>query len=203
MRLSISIVMLVLKEMQPVNSFANFLPRRMYDASMTTISKIDPGVSLKASQTSEENDTSFDETLLEGFLKYYNIDDGQRNILSFELEEFKPLGCTAEESLVEQEDGSKAVFISKIVEGGNAEKAGLKVGDAIVGVSGNFKDIVNVVGINLEKVKSLIGAREEAEGLVLKIIRGSDVMAQHESTMVQLCVVPENDKDVDKCIEAM
>jgi hypothetical protein len=58
------------------------------------------------------------------------------------LKDHKPLGCTIEESLVPSPDLLRAeylpIIISKLVSGGNAENAGLQVGDVIVGVSAVF-----------------------------------------------------------------
>lgn len=156
-----------------------------------------------STSTEEEDTVDLDNAILKRFSKHYSVDNKMDNILSFDLEKFKPLGCTAEESLFELEDGSKSVFIGKLVEDGNAQKAGLKVGDAIVAVSGNFKEVIDVFGLPLEKIKGLIGGRNENEGLTIKIVRGSDVMAKHESALVGLCVLPENDMDVDNCIETM
>ena len=157
---------------------------------------------------SEEDTTSsstaeLDSATLTKFSKYYSINGDSVKVLKFDLEIFKPLGCTAEESLMVQTDGSNAVFIGNIVEDGNAQRAGLLVGDVIVGVSGNFKEVIDVFGLPLENVKGLIAGRQENEGLTIKVIRGSDVMAKHESALVDLCLLPENDKDIDNCIETM
>ena len=156
-----------------------------------------------STSTEEEDTVDLDNAILKRFSEHYSVDDKMDNVLSFDLEKFKPLGCTAEESLFELENGSKSVFIGKLVEDGNAQKAGLEVGDAIVAVSGNFNEVVDVFGLPLEKIKGLIGGRNENEGLTIKVIRGSDVMAKHESALVGLCVLPENDMDVDNCIETM
>jgi len=153
--------------------------------------------------TEEEDTADLDNAILKRFSKQYSFDDDMDNVLAFNLEKFKPLGCTAEESLFELEDGSKSVFIGKIVKDGNAQKAGLTVGDVIVAVSGNFNEVVDVFGLPLEKIKLLIGGRNENDGLTIKVIRGSDVMAKHESTLVDLCILPEDDKAIDNCIETM
>ena len=50
------------------------------------------------------------------------------------------------------QDGAKHVFVSKVTEGGNADKAGIEVGDVIVGVSGSFEDVVEVIGSGLDRV---------------------------------------------------
>jgi len=174
------------------NSFKNLQTRRR--------------VSSKDKEPVLEN--TIETEILEKFNEYHSNEDKtytERDILRFEMEEFKPLGCTAEESLFVREDGSKHVFVSKVVKGSNAKKAGFEVGDVIVGVSGSFEahDVVSVVGESLERVKSLIGGRGDGQGLVIIAVRGSDVMAKHESTLVDLCILPDNDKDVEKCIESM
>lgn len=83
-----------------------------------------------------------------------NIDDETTQILELELTEHKPLGCTVEESLASEPDNSKKpIFVSKIVEGGNAEKAGLKVGDLLLEVSGVFTDVMeDVTSCGLQRV---------------------------------------------------
>lgn len=76
------------------------------------------------------------------------------------LSEHKPLGCTAEESLasvtIDMPDQKKQkldyVFLSAVKPGGNAEKAGLVVGDVVVGVTGIFGNLENVVGLGIDKV---------------------------------------------------
>jgi hypothetical protein len=148
-----------------------------------------------------------DEAMLSKFIALYSCNNdpvGNIQLLSFALENFKPLGCTVEESLVVEQGGSKTVFVSNVLEDGNARKAGIKVGDVIVAVSGNFRDdIVEVIGASLERVKGLITGRSEDDGLVIKVIRGSDVMMKHESALVDLCTVPVVDKDIEKCIELL
>ena len=159
---------------------------------------------LFSSASGEQQDTTqLDEIILAKFRKYCTTDKAYTNIISFTLEEFKPLGCTAEESINVASDGSTHVFLSKIVDGGNAQNAGLQQGDVIVGVSGSFDEVSEVVGKSLEGVKGLIGGRNEGDGLVLKIIRGSDVMSKHETALIDLCVLPDNDKDINNCIEAL
>jgi len=72
-------------------------------------------------------------------------------IIDVEFDSHKPLGCTVEESLVEV-DGIMHVFVSKVVPGGNAEKAGVMAGDVIAAVSGLFGELENICGEGLEKV---------------------------------------------------
>ena len=64
--------------------------------------------------------------------------------LEIELFPHKPMGCTAEESLAQEE----LVFISKIVEGGPAEAAGLQVGDVICSLTGLFGEMEAAYGID-------------------------------------------------------
>lgn len=68
-------------------------------------------------------------------------------ILTMTLTEHKPLGCTVEESMDTDNDPS-IVFISKIVDGGNAEKVGLQVGDVLIGVTDTFGKIMTPVWLS-------------------------------------------------------
>jgi len=138
--------------------------------------------------------------------KILHDDPIEERFLTFTLDEHKPLGCTAEESLAKGEDGAKHVFVSKVTEGGNADTAGLLVGDVIVGVSGSFEEIVEVVGVGLDRVRSLVAGRQDKMNLILKIVRNTDVLAQHEKALVDLCILPEGegkDSNLVKCIEAL
>jgi hypothetical protein len=72
--------------------------------------------------------------------------------LTFSLAQHKPLGCSAEECLKVEEDGLKHVFVSSLVKDGNAEKAGIVVGDVFVGVSGSFSGLEDVFGAGLGRV---------------------------------------------------
>jgi predicted metalloprotease with PDZ domain len=71
------------------------------------------------------------------------------DLLIMTLKDHRPLGCTVEESLNEEDD---YVFISKLTEGGNADKAGLKVGDVVVGVTGLFEEVTIVMDSGLEQM---------------------------------------------------
>lgn len=66
----------------------------------------------------------------------------------FELLPHRPLGMTIEESLAD----NKFVLVTKVVEGGNAEKAGIEVGDVMVGVTGLFGDLTNCIGLDIKKM---------------------------------------------------
>jgi predicted metalloprotease with PDZ domain len=93
------------------------------------------------------NSTSSDEALL--IMDKVKEVFPSGTILTMELAEHRPLGCTVEESLNEDDD---YVFISKITEGGNAYKAGLQIGDVIVGVTGLFTDLAIVMDSGVDKM---------------------------------------------------
>jgi len=116
------------------------------------------------------------------------------------LEDHKPLGCSVEESLADEEDGANYVFVSEVVAGGNAQKAGLKTGDVIVRLSGTFDEVVNVAGLGIEKIKSLVAGRAEDSTLKMCVARGSDVMERHELALVELCIIGDDDATAD-CID--
>lgn len=75
--------------------------------------------------------------------------DGQ--LYTLNLTDHRPLGCTVEESLDTEKDPS-VVLVTKIIEGGNAEAGGLKVGDVLVGVNGLFGDMTPVLKAGVEKM---------------------------------------------------
>lgn len=60
----------------------------------------------------------------------------------------RPLGCTIEESLA----GEGYVFVAKVVSGGCAERAGLREGDVIVGLSNVFGEVTDALSEGVEKV---------------------------------------------------
>lgn len=121
-------------------------------------------------------------------------------ITTMKLEEHRPLGCTVEESVDTINDPS-VVFISKIVEGGHAEKAGLEVGDVLIGVSGFFGDMTPVWQSGVEMIKILVAAVADEVPLMLQIARGTGVMERHEASIVDLCQTPgASDKQVEDCV---
>ena len=98
-------------------------------------------------------------------------------LITLVIKDHRPLGCTIEESLaaststtstsnkntvkINDDDDddtmlgledSPAVFVSKIVEGGHAEQAGIKVGDVIIGVTGLFGAVMPVAGFEIDRV---------------------------------------------------
>lgn len=70
----------------------------------------------------------------------------------FTLKEHKPLGCSVEESLANESDNAKYVFVAEVTKGGHAARAGLREGDVIVQLSGTFDDVVDVAGLGIDKM---------------------------------------------------
>eukprot|EP00537_Pseudo-nitzschia_pungens_P003828 CAMPEP_0172363390 /NCGR_PEP_ID=MMETSP1060-20121228/6763_1 /TAXON_ID=37318 /ORGANISM="Pseudo-nitzschia pungens, Strain cf. cingulata" /LENGTH=308 /DNA_ID=CAMNT_0013086119 /DNA_START=1137 /DNA_END=2063 /DNA_ORIENTATION=- len=119
-------------------------------------------------------------------------------VLTIEVTEHVPLGCTVEESLHEADD---SILISKLTKEGNAEKAGLKVGDVIVGVTGLFGELTSTIDLDVEKIKRLVSAVAEEDPLTIKVARGTEVLERHESALVELCNLSDgNDKEVEDCV---
>lgn len=109
----------------------------------------------------------------------------------------RPLQCTVEESLA----AGQHVFVSKIVEGGNADAGNLMVGDVIVGVSGVFGELTDVTGVSIEKIKGLVAGCKDDEPLQLLVARGTTVVQDHEKALVDLCSNPsEIGAEADECI---
>ena len=120
----------------------------------------------------------------------------------FELKEHKPLGCSVEESLANEPDGSRFVFVAEVNEGGNAQKGGLRAGDVIVQLSGTFDEVVDVAGLGIEKIRSLVSGRPDESPLKIRVARGSDVMEHHEMALVELCILGD-DADTADCISSI
>lgn len=119
-------------------------------------------------------------------------------ILTITMDDHVPLGCTVEESLHEDDD---SIFISKLTKGGNAEHAGLKLGDVIVGVTGLFGDIVSTIESDVEKIKRLVAAVSEEVPLSIQVARGTDVFERHESTINDVCMgAGASEKEVQECV---
>ena len=68
------------------------------------------------------------------------------------LREHKPLGCSVEESLANEPDNAKYVFVADVAKGGYAARAGLREGDVIVQLSGTFDEVVDVAGLGIDKM---------------------------------------------------
>ncbi|GAX16245.1 hypothetical protein FisN_3Hh273 [Fistulifera solaris] len=131
------------------------------------------------------------------------------DFLEVVLSEHKPLGCTVEESLasavIEVGDNTQMkldyVFLSAVKPGGNAEMAGLLVGDVVVGVTGIFGELENVAGLGIDKVRGLVAARSEDQPLTIRVARGTSVLNDHERALVDLCSDPTLDgKETEECI---
>jgi hypothetical protein len=69
--------------------------------------------------------------------------------ITIELNKHKPLGCTVEESM---DSASEYVFVTKVVQGGLADQAGIQVGDLIVAVTGLFGDLTIVLDSGVEQM---------------------------------------------------
>lgn len=168
----------------------------------------------------EEKEEQLNQMILNKFETYYptSATKPPQKLLTFHLQEYKPLGLTAEESLAPKDVSGTFhhVFVSKVIPNGNADKVGIQVGDVIVGISGLFGSTECVVGESLEKVKGMIASQrdhpsgssnnndnDDSRGLVIKVVRGSLVMNDHESALVDLCTLPENEVKVDQCIETL
>ena len=91
-------------------------------------------------------------------------------------------------------------YHGQVVEGGNAQKAGIKKGDVIVRLSGTFDEVVDVAGLGIDKIKSLVAGRAEDSTLNICVARGTDVMARHELALVELCIVGDDAATAD-CID--
>ena len=91
-------------------------------------------------------------------------------------------------------------YHGQVVEGGNAQKAGIKKGDVIVRLSGTFDEVVDVAGLGIDKIKSLVAGRAEDSTLDICVARGTDVMARHELALVELCIVGDDAATAD-CID--
>jgi hypothetical protein len=68
---------------------------------------------------------------------------------TFEMAEHRPLGCTVEESMDTLEN---YVFVSKVIPGGFADRAGIRLGDVIVEVTGLFGDMTPVLESGVDKL---------------------------------------------------
>jgi len=131
-------------------------------------------------------------------------------LLELSIFPHRPLGCTVEESLAALEESVSSssssahnyVFVSKIVPGGNAEQAGLQTGDVLVGLSGLFDgEIMDVTHVGVEKIKGLVGCRNEDEPLVVRVVRGTSISDRHEEALVELCSNPgSSDSEVEQCL---
>lgn len=138
----------------------------------------------------EDNDDDLDTNITEK-------KETNEEFIDITLTQHKPLGCTIEETLAVEDQN--AVFVSRIIKGSNADKAGLKVGDVIQKVSGVFEsnkleDVSCIVGIS--RIKSLISGRPFDETLQIQILRdGSKIKSNHEQSVLDLCILPDEEEE--------
>ena len=141
-------LILLLSALAVVSGFAvnNVVPQKSSTTSFKTIHAFQRQhrcsflrrLSATESSTTEE-DVSYDSLFSE---------TPDYKVLDVVLSPHRPLGCTVEESLAD----SQFVFITRVAEGGYAEKAGLQVGDTLLQVSGIFGDLTTVVGVGVQKL---------------------------------------------------
>jgi hypothetical protein len=63
-------------------------------------------------------------------------------------------------------------------------------------------EVIDVAGLGLSKIRSLVSGRLKEQPLTIRIARGSDVMERHESALVDLCIIGE-DPNTAECINAI
>lgn len=158
-------------------------------------SEVQTSFFIDASAEDGDDDAANETPKLKGTLK-------DAFLREFELKEHKPLGCSVEESLADEPDGAKYVFVAEVNEGGNAIKAGLRKGDVIVQLSGTFDEVVDVAGLGIEKIRSLVSGRPGESPLIVRVARGSDVMERHELALVELCIIGD-DASTAECITSI
>lgn len=151
--------------------------------------------SIDASAENDDDDAVNGLPKLTGSLK-------DSRLYEFELKEHKPLGCSVEESLANEPNEAKYVFVAEVNKGGNADKCGLKMGDVIVQLSGTFDEVVDVAGLGIGKIRSLVGGRSAESPLIIRVARGSDVMERHELALVELCIIGD-DASTEECISSI
>eukprot|EP00977_Amphora_coffeiformis_P026337 scaffold25720_cov156-Amphora_coffeaeformis.AAC.4 len=120
-------------------------------------------------------------------------------ILELSMQDHRPLGCTVEESLGKRY--GPLVFCSKVTPSGFAEQAGIRQGDVFLGLSDMFGGIEDVTQTGIDRVRALVGACPDDEPLVVRLARGTPVLADHEEAVVDLCSNPgTSDSEVDECV---
>lgn len=153
---------------------------------------------LSSSSSSDSSSTSSSNTL-------YNVqelfpNDSDVIINEYILSPHRPLGCTVEESLA----NSQMVFISKIVDGGYADQAGIQVGDVLLGVTSLFgNDVSSVIGLGVEKVKGIVASCAKEDPLEIHIARGTSILEEHEKILIELCSNEDgisSDKEIEQCV---
>jgi len=122
-------------------------------------------------------------------------------LVTLELPDHQPMGCTVEESLDPQDE---YVFVSRITKDSNSEKSGMKIGDVVVAMTGPFgndADLSIVLDAGVEKIKRMVSAVPSDETLRIQVARGTDVFERHEIAVVDICSISESsDSDVEDCV---
>lgn len=122
-------------------------------------------------------------------------EDHDVTIHTFRLEQHRPLGCTIEESLSD----NQSVFLSTVKEGGYAQLAGLCVGDVLVAMTGTFGAMEDVHRIGMDQIRTRFASRMDQEALELRIARGTGILQQHEAALTELCANPIDD-NTEQCM---
>ena len=133
-----------------------FLPRPSVKSSLTSTSRTSTFQQKRILRASVENDVeggeskSSSQKIPDPPIGIDDVFPSSTEYLTFELADgHRPLGLTIEETLAPTEE---YVFVSKIVEGGFAEKAGIQVGDVIVAVTGLFDEVTPVLEAGVDKM---------------------------------------------------
>jgi len=92
-------------------------------------------------------------------------------------------------------------FHLQVIEGGNAEKGGLEEGDVILEISSMFDGMENVLGKGIDAVISAAAGKSEEEVFNFVVARGTNVVAEHESALVDLCTsIGQNELEIEECV---
>jgi hypothetical protein len=150
-------------------------------------------MTLKLAKALSDDDTSA--TIVTKSAESYFVD---AEFFELQISPHRPLGCTVEESLGE----GRHVFVSKVVPDGNAAKAGIAVGDVLIGVTAVTGDQkMDVSGLGIETIKGLVASRPENESLSLKLARGTTVVEDHEQAIVDLCGnEDQSESEAEQCV---
>ena len=136
---------------QICNGFISLSPQTKTRPTCYVKSEVQtPNTSIEASSSNNEDNNDEDATI-NGLPKLTGALE-KSTLQTFELTSHKPLGCHVEESLADEPNNAKYVFVAEVNNGGNAYKAGIKVGDVIVQLSGTFDEVVDVTGLGIEKM---------------------------------------------------
>lgn len=183
------------------HSFTNPQPLTTRTVATTAISYVNSADGVENSESFSSSSLSSEEVTSRGGHSFEGTTLEGSERIDFTLTDHKPLGCAVEESLAKEPDDARYVFVSQVSEGGNAANAGIEVGDVVVQLSATFDEVVDVAGLGIEKIKSLVAGRPRESPLVVCVARGNDVIERHEKALVDLCLL--GDKAADDCIDAI